>query len=163
MGNIASNSFKKDMSDDDFTKALVKICEDRFGDVIRVRRDVYDGEAVNWIVGPVEELMGKDTWSYEWEIYRESKRKFGGKHAHSEFGWWMMAVIQNELAFRFKGRISDEGVSGTWAGEPHKESLKSFKNYLFHMQLAYMEPDDPAIMQRIERTLAKLPEVFRDL
>lgn len=136
MGNIAFNSFPKNMSDEAFTKALEEICVDRFNGLVRVEKTYFEGKLCSWIVGPSEELTGDETWRYEWEVYRKSKRRFGGKHPHSDWGSWLMCVVQNELAFRYNGRISDEGVSGTWEGNPAKyrtfdEYMKSMNKFMF--------------------------------
>lgn len=158
MSNIAYNSFPKDMSDNDFTRTLEEIVKDRFGTKLAVKTVVEGGRVCSWIVGPQESLVPENTWFYEWEIFRESKRKFGGGHPHSDWGTWMMTVIQNELACRHNGRISDEGVQGTWKGDPNKhqtyeEWVKGFWKISFQKYGQSF----------IEEQLSYLPEAIRNL
>ncbi len=160
MGNIAYNSFKRDMSDGDFTKALEEIVKDRFGERVVVQTTIHNGELCSWIVGPKEELIGEGAWAYQWEVYRESKRKFGGKHPPSLWGDWFMNVIQNELAYRHNGRISDEGVSGTWCGDPTKSYLISFREYLKSMwKNCYQRYGEGFIDEEMEQ----VPEALRGI
>lgn len=164
MGNISTNSFKKDMSDSDFTKALVEVCRDRFGDFVRVSHNCVNGEICSWVVGPPEELVTDDKlWCFQWEIFRETKRKFGGKHPRSDWGQWMMYVVQNELAFRHNGRISDEGVQGTWKGDPTKESIASFRAWIQTRWEGCFEPGSPEIEQWVTRGMQRAPEALRNL
>ena len=121
MGNITCISFKKNISDDAFTAALKEVCEKRFNGLVEVSLTYFEGELCSWVIGPSKSLEIKDRWRYEWEVYRKGKRKFGGKHPHSDWGSWMMYRLQNEMAFCYNGRISDEGVDdGTWAGIENK-------------------------------------------
>lgn len=156
MGNIAYNSFPKNMSDRAFTIALKEICQDRFGDLVEVRETLHNGELCSWVVGPKEGLV-EESWSYEWEVYRESKRKFGGKHPHNTWGSYLMSVIQNELSFRHNGRISDEGVDGTWKGDPAK--FKTFRGY-FTMMNSFLGKNYP---EQFEQLFEDTPEVLRGI
>lgn len=157
MGNIAFNSFKRDMSDDDFTRALEEIVRDRFDERVEVRPTMHNGKLCSWVIGPRKELVGDKHWAYEWEVYRYSKRKFGGKHPHSDWGRWLMGVLQNELAFRHNGRISDEGVSGTWAGDPTKYP-NTYEEWIEKYWLDfYEETGDPFVKVLKEKQLARMP------
>ena len=157
MGNIAYNSFPKNMSDEAFSESLREICRERFGDLVKVTESFHNGELCSWTVGPDETLIGEKCWSYEWEVYRESKRKFGGKHPHSDWGSWLMTVVQNELAHRFNGRISDEGVDGTWKGNPSK--YRTFLEYMKSMNRFLFQKYEDQFWQIYEYT----PEILRNL
>lgn len=156
MGNIAFNSFPKNMSDEAFSTSLREICQERFGDLVEVRETFHNGKLCSWVVGPKENTVGDDSWRYEWEVYRESKRKFGGKHPRSDWGSYLMAVVQNELAFRYNGRISDEGVSGTWKGDPTK--YKTFVDYFRAMNKFTYKNYPEVFNQLFEYTPEKLRE-----
>jgi hypothetical protein len=120
MGNIAFNSFRKNMSDDDFTQVLEEVVSDRFGGKVVVRTEPWEDGVGSWVVEPREDLGGDHLWTHSLEWYRHGQRKFGTKHPHSDWGEWILIVIQNELAVRHNGRITDEGVEGSWAGDTNK-------------------------------------------
>jgi hypothetical protein len=121
---------KKNISDDQFTDLLKEVCFNRFGNKVSVivEKNKFEGEIFyNWEIQPTDKTI-KKPWMYSWQISRQSKRKFGGKHPWSTWGFWMMCVIQNELAVKLNGKITDEGVSGSWNGDLDKYT--TFKNYL---------------------------------
>lgn len=161
MGNIAFNSFKRDMSDEDFTKALEDIVKDRFDERVVVQPQIYNDEICSWKIGARPDLVGDKWWAYNWEVFRYSKRKFGGKHPPSTWAKWVMGVLQNELAFRHNGRISDEGVSGTWAGEPEKYP-KTYEEWVDKYWADwYEETGDPFAQTLKANQLAKTPAALR--
>jgi hypothetical protein len=83
-----------------------------------------------------------------WEV-----RHGGG----SSFARWMESVIINEIAIRFDGTISDEGVEEEWKGEPGK--YKTFEEF-YEMVLQYVkEPDVKRALWQQEQKYF-VPEVF---
>lgn len=79
----------------------------------------YDGPKYGWFQ-PGQVL--RPTWlntRRSWEI-----RHSGGG---GNFVWWIDSVVTNEVAVRFDGTISDEGVGNKWKGEPGK--YKNFQEF----------------------------------
>jgi hypothetical protein len=44
---------------------------------------------------------------------------------------WIQSVIQNELAFQYKGKCSDEGVSEKWEPQIRFFTYKEWYNYMY--------------------------------
>jgi len=56
-------------------------------------------------------------------------RSFEMRHGGGgDFIWWIDSLILDTLAVKFNGRISDDGVSGSWPGEPEK--LQTYEDYI---------------------------------
>ena len=157
MGNIAFVSFKRNFTGEQFRDALQEIVSDRFGDLLIIEVKSNKGKIYYWNVLLADDLLDKSSWQYEVDFYRNSKRKFGGKHPHSQWGGWLMYVIHSELSFRYNGRCSDEGVMGTWAGDPQK--YPTYRTWFENMNRYMNEHHN----EEFEKLFEYTPQHLRDL
>jgi len=70
-------------------------------------------------------------FEYPWNItcWFENCHKVEFRNPAPDWCWWIMFVIQNELAIKYNGLISDEGTGEEkWKGIPNK--YPTFKSYL---------------------------------
>jgi len=65
-------------------------------------------------------------WSFD--MWVENVHKIEFRNPQPTWCWWIMVVIQNELAIMYNGTISDDGVNEKWKGTPNK--YPEFKDYL---------------------------------
>jgi hypothetical protein len=113
---------------------------------VAVSRD--NGIALEW-KHPDDVQTWGDTAMMWWQ---QNGAKVGGKHIRAgTVGYWVMAVIEHETAYRLPGnvRIFDEGVGETWAAEPGKYPT------LWHYVRAHRFPvsqDWPDFVQGVRRT-----------
>ena len=143
MGNIASVSSKKNLVFEVVDAQIREINERRFGGYFRI-----DGvERSGW-------AFSYDGQEYPlWHFWLSGKRKIEGKHPIG-FEWtrWAWAVFQNELGYSWSGRLSDEGVPGTWA--PEKDAYSSFSDYY---NRTFRHPD----LMYFEKSAHRVPEALR--
>lgn len=90
-------------------------------------------------------------------VWLASPKKIEIRHGHwRQFMWWVDASIINELALRFNGLISDEGVSEKWQGEPNK-----YETYLSWLRLITAHITHPVnLLYVIQHYLDELPDVL---
>jgi hypothetical protein len=84
----------------------------------------------------------KITHEQQVECWLNTSRSFEMKHSAGGFFFeWVDALILHMLAVKFNGKISDDGLNGSWEGDPekintfskyYKKSLNKF-NYLFFL------------------------------
>ena len=94
--------FKADQIEED----LKEIVSRRFG-FIPIKRD-DNGFAIGF------------GYPYEVEMWVENVHKLEFRNPMPQWCWWIQTVIQNELAIKYNGIISDEGVSEKWKGKANK-------------------------------------------
>lgn len=87
-----------------------------------------------------------------------TSRSFEMRHGGgSDFIWWIDSLILATLADRFNGKVSDDGVGGSWPGEA--QNIDTFKKYN-DRRLAHVK--DPKIKKFIlQSTLEITPPEFR--
>lgn len=120
MGNIASNIFKQELSNEEYTSKLEEVCDELFGGAVTI--EFYDEDGPYWDIGPKPELLSSDKeehrYRYSWGTYRLKPKEFGGKYPLTEWGIWMMHAIQNKLALNNDALCADEGISEVLEGKP---------------------------------------------
>lgn len=58
---------------------------------------------------------------FGFSIWLVSPHKLEFRHPHSQWGWWAQVLVYTEeLAAKYNGTISDEGVEEKWKGDPKK-------------------------------------------
>lgn len=81
-----------------------------------------------WHFEPKSRAIKEDRrHSFSFETWQMSHRKLEFRHPHGEWAWWAQMTIQNELAYKYDGTISDEGVEERWKVTP--ERLKKYYHY----------------------------------
>jgi hypothetical protein len=66
-------------------------------------------------------------WPYRLDVWVENNRRVEMRKALGDFGSWMQAVFQEELALVINGRCGDQGISERWDPEPGK--FPTFRSY----------------------------------
>jgi hypothetical protein len=66
-------------------------------------------------------------WPYKLSVWVHNNRRVEMRKAPGDFGSWMQAVFQEELALAINGRCGDEGISERWDPEPNK--FPTFRSY----------------------------------
>lgn len=79
-----------------------------------------------WHFKPKEGLL-KDGYRFEFSAWLNSRRKMEFRHPPSDWAWWAQMIVQDELALKYDGTISDEGVSERWKATPEK--IKKYFHY----------------------------------
>jgi hypothetical protein len=120
MSNHGYVTTKKHMTTDDINELF----ED-------LNNTIFKGSLVVEQAGDCWEIKTnhKHSWGSR-QCWLKSKRKFEIRHnASDEFIGWMDVVITNELACKFNGSISDDGVCQKWKGEHGK--YPTFKDWVY--------------------------------
>ncbi len=83
---------------------------------------------------------------------------------HGRHWWtWVDVVVTNELALKYNGSITDEGVSGSWKGEPGKyPNIRSWFE-AFAKLGAVPQTTQALIKQMVEMDLSLVPEAIRGI
>jgi hypothetical protein len=133
MGNHGFVTTKKWLTGDRLEKDLKEIIEERFQNKVPyTREDDY------FEIG----------FNYPWKFgcWIENCHKVEFRNPNADWCWWAMAVIQNELALRYNGLISDEGVGEKWKGVANK--YPTFRNYI-EARLAHMKNPTKWILKHL--------------
>lgn len=85
----------------------------------------------SWRFRPKSEELWKK-FGGEFSTWIMSHRKLEFRHPHGDWAWWAQMILQDELALKYGGTISDEGVSERWKVTPHMiRKYRHFKNWVF--------------------------------
>lgn len=158
MGNLGFVSSKSNLNAERVGADLDEINERRFGGFFNVFVPHDDA----WDIGYTDE-KGEHQSLWYWHL--QSKRKIGGKRPRPNYQWveWAWAIFQAELGVKWGGRLSDEGVPGTWGP---KEELKKYVDLPAYLKSHYSYlPDDHPNLEQIweyarEQIVETMPEAF---
>jgi hypothetical protein len=129
MGNIATVSSRRKLQYASVTEQLCEINTRRFGGYFQIEPE--------------------DKWG-SWRIshgpnYFDLHLKPSGKGVEGKYPWpgwrwllWCWLIFREELAVSWKGRLSDEGLSGTTA--PDLARLRTFTEFQDMMSQGFPEP-----------------------
>lgn len=109
----------------------------------------------SWIIRHPDESK----WQYLCSVWLETKRKVGFRRSLGDFAFWMQWVFQEEIAFTYKGRCSDEGVSEKWNPEPGK--FPTFKAFWYEVRGPWKDETEIEVALRDhlwEKTKEHLPQ-----
>lgn len=107
MANHAFVTTKKWLKADRVEEDLKEILARRFNNKIPYKRD-----------GDTFEIGFRYPWNFP--MWVENVHKLEFRHQPPDWCWWVEIVIANELALKYNGIISDEGVDEKWAGVANK-------------------------------------------
>ena len=162
MGNLTSISSPKKLKFDEVDAQIREINERRFGGFFTIK------------CSTPESYIGADGWEFHVpEVHpyalfgyalSDTKRRIRGGHARPAFRWadWCVAVFENELGAAWKGRISDDGVEGSWA--PVKDKYPDLQAWHDMFDSMYEEPNTEMqahIKKMQEWENDKVPEALR--
>jgi hypothetical protein len=112
MANHGFISTRRNLTPEILYDALVGISRERFDGKIEIVRDT------GWGWGSCSIRIADDQSCPYW---LKSRRKIETAHkCWGSLGWWIQTVFINDLAVRFDGTISDEGVREKWRGRKGK-------------------------------------------
>ena len=114
-------SAKKDFDPEVVDAEIRRIAHEVFLDAFQVTRTETNE-------GPWWRVAHHVWWGFGCSVSFKSKRKLRFRRASGdECAGWIQHVLQSGLAKLYSGRISDEGVSGSWAWD--HELLPTWKSY----------------------------------
>lgn len=142
-------SSQRVLTGDILHEAIVEINQRRFDNIYEIIR-----EGDNW---QIHHELG---YNFGFSCWLRTKRKVEFRPEMGDWAHWVTAVFQSEIASKFKGKCSDEGVQDIWA--PDMEKFPTFKAWwnLLHRSTV---PDDllSFVDAQWERTSTKIPEILR--
>jgi len=136
-------------------KDIKEIVKRRLHDVLKVEGpDLFDDKKTyGWLLS----VKGADDWQFS--IWLSSPRKLEFRHPRGDWLWWaQVLVMTEELAVKYNGIVSDEGVSEKWKGDPAK--YPTFESWL---DARYPASDDwkGAVEELKKMELERLPPIIR--
>lgn len=159
MGNLAFISSKKNLSLEEVCDELDEINQRRFGGFF----GVFMPDPSQIEVGYHEGDEFKRLWG--WSL--QSNRKLGGKSPRPNYQWveWVWTMFQAELGAKWGGRLSCEGVDGTWSPHESLDKTKDLATWIENYVSNIARDDDHAqkILQPIlDQTDSTMPqELYR--
>ena len=129
---------------DEVNSAINEINQRRFGNKLTIEHDKH-----GWFVGckifnKGYDIKKKSKVKYEmgFDLWIETKRKLEFQHNIDDFVWYVESVFINELAHKYNGMISDDGVDEKW--KPDLTKYKSYRQYLACRSASYGKINKPA-------------------
>jgi hypothetical protein len=144
MGNITTIKTRRKLKYEDVTADLREINQRRFDGLLDIQEMAPDG----WRIGYVDMY---------WELWKSPTQKGWLTHKHGRH-WlcWVDMVYSNELAIKYNAKVSDEGVEGSWKGEPDKyPTCESW----FEAMISPLV--DSTASQIIDLEISMVPEVIK--
>ena len=165
MGNLAFISSKRNLDPRGVTALLERINAEFFDNLWSIDQKVapecwrFSYAAAIPRIGRPQEMKVYDHPFWEFWL-RPSKRKLSSNHPRPGVQWvyWSWNIIQNECTREWGGRLSDEGVEGTWAPKP----FRTFEQYLDEYY-DHFEDNHELQKELVERERSYLPEAFAAL
>ena len=150
MANDGFISTKFDLNSDQIDRDLALVIRHHFDDVL-----VKEQISTNYW-----QLKSNDDKFFDIiDIIKISKRKISLRHPHVDMFQWMHHRVIDELAYKWKGIISDEGVSEKW--KPTMK-YKTYQNWMLHMNFCSTFKKDPGIaLQYVIPILMSVPKKWR--
>ena len=135
MTNHAFASSQGRLTNEKLKAAVIEIVDRRFPGIFKVEGDGYLELIPN---APIK----NDNHSYL-SLHLCSQRMIEMRKSHLPIANWIQSVVQNELAARFKGKCSDEGLSERWVPE-----IRFFKyREYFNLICDHIKDDDKSILE----------------
>jgi hypothetical protein len=131
MANHGFLTTRKQLTPEQVDRDIKEIIERRLGGIIKVTFDTYkdepskDGHWAGWQFKPKEGTVKEG--HFEFGAWLNSRRKMEFRHPHGEWSWWAQMILQQELALKYNGTISDEGVEERWKVTPRQ--IKKYFHY----------------------------------
>jgi len=135
MSNHGFVKTKKFMSAERISQMLDELNESHFKGILGYDYHESTADEPGW--GPHTWLLKYVGSDWEWYRHNDSLRvcwlntrrsfemRHGGGGGH--FVWWIDSVVLNEVAVRFNGIISDEGISDKWPGDA--DYARTYQDY----------------------------------
>ena len=158
MSNIAYIHTPKFVKSYDIKALLEKINRKRFGGKMEIGRGGESGKEDDSVLAWRISYPG--SWDCLW-IHQDTPKKLACKHPHNQWMEYVFMVFQEELAAMVKGKLSDEGVQGTWKPKP-----KKYPSYLAWVNMIHSHShkvlDPRAYYELIELEMSFAPKGMED-
>lgn len=165
MGNICYLTPKDPINVEKITADLEQICQVRFQGLLEITQSWEDGR-VNDFKGtaaiksgyrPTDGDVGEivSGWRLEFKdsdlgynLYLHSTGDLSHKHRGNQLVFWTSTLIHNELAIRYNGLISDEGIPDIWEGDTSK--YPTYRSWVKAMHPIWMDKPTEEYLKAIE-------------
>lgn len=131
MANHGFCKTRKVMKPEDITVMFADMNARLFKGNLQVEYHIGDEHSWGPHVWVLEYISPEDQQKYASRVcWLNTRRSFEIRHGGGgDFDWWLDSAVLNEVAVRYNGTISDEGISDKWNGEPNK--YDTFKSYVY--------------------------------
>jgi hypothetical protein len=112
----------------------------------------------------------KDVPDYMFEFAASimSPHRLDFRHPHADWAFWAQMAVQEELALKYDGTVSDEGVSERWKVTP--KTIEKYQHYRVWVHHRWLNPalkldaSTKALREKwVDVELAYTPEPLRSL
>lgn len=177
MANHGYVTTRRHLTPEEVDRDIREIVKRRFKDLIEVRYEKTAPEPSThnfrgtdfwniwalWAFEPKDEKL-KKTSNYIFEVWIMNRRKLEFRHPHGDWSWWGQMTVQNELAYKYDGTISDEGVEERWKVDQKKlDKYRHYRDWVTKRwpRQTVAQKAARAVMARLE--LSTTPEPLRSL
>jgi hypothetical protein len=137
------------------TADLQEINERRFNGALLI--EPYEATESNYGNGWMIGVVGCHDW-LTINCWLTTSRKFELRHGPGgDIRWWFEFCIQNDLALKYDGWTSDEGVEGRWKGE--ENYLPTFVD---HVKKMHEHTSPGNVMFFLNANLKQIPPELRE-
>lgn len=145
MSNLGFVSTKKHLKVEHISAALAEINQRRFKNLFTISTDTKPGDKTGFWEVDFGLSPEKEKWVMGgFSVSLKTRGRLSFKPWGSQWAYWAYVVTQNELATKYNGTLSDEGISGRW-----KPDLNKHKTYLDWLKLLYSHIFDPDWQARV--------------
>lgn len=131
MANHGSVKTRKPMKPEQITALIEELNKSLFKEGLQIEyhQNVESNRPHIWVLNYI---YGEENWASR-TCWLNTSRHFEMRHGGGGlFAWWIDQVIQNEIAVRFNGVMTDEGTSAKQKGVPGKfHKLSDFMESMF--------------------------------
>jgi hypothetical protein len=141
MGNSAGLYRRGGLSIEKVAPVAIEVTEELFPGLLSASYDAEEG-CILWSWAHAQDRSEMGEFALAWWQYNGAK--VGGKHIRAgEVGYWIMAVLENNIAARLPGnvRLWDEGVGKSWEADPAKYPTLWVYLRSFYSSFDYGWPD----------------------
>lgn len=177
MANHGYVTTRRHLTPEEVDQDIREIVKRRFNDIIDVRFEKNAPEPGKhefrgtlfwniwgcWVFEPKDEKL-KKTSNYIFGAWLMSHRKLEFRHPHGDWSWWGQMIVQDELAFKYDGIISDEGVEERWKVTQEKlDKYRHYKDWVTHRWSWNPKRSKIGAKAMIKLELLQTPPLLRSL
>lgn len=148
------------MSPEGIDKDLIEILQHRFKNKIGItqRWTKDDDSLAAWRISCLSDKL-----PFDFVFWLKTRRTMEFRQPHGEMALWAHWVIQNELATKYDGSISNDGLHGAkWGSKPHISHGEWIRSK-WRNQPGQEPKYDEARKYFMQKELDEVPEVLRNI